>query len=168
MDKEFLYRLESTLKNIRNTLLLNETIRTLLYYESDELNKEVEVPAMELVANNIVLRPIVEIDNDELANKKVFISITMPVMSFTTYDEADYAFKISVMADKSVWTYTDKDGNTNIRLYRLCQEIINELEGKKYDVAGVLEFQQMLETILDKTIAGKSLLFAASEGVGEV
>ena len=61
MDKEFLYRLESTLKDIRNTLLLNENIRTLLYYDSADLADSQEVPAMELVADNILLRPVVEI-----------------------------------------------------------------------------------------------------------
>lgn len=101
MDKEFLYRLESTLKDIRNTLLLNENIRTLLYYDSADLAESQEVPAMELVADNILLRPVVEIDNDELANKKVFMTVSMPTMSFTSENSVDYAIKITIMADKT-------------------------------------------------------------------
>lgn len=101
MDKEFLYRLESTLKDIRNTLLLNENIRTLLYYDSADLADSQEVPAMELVADNILLRPVVEIDNDELANKKVFMTVSMPTMSFTSENSVDYAIKITIMADKT-------------------------------------------------------------------
>lgn len=167
MDKEFLYRLESTLKDIRNTLLLNENIRTLLYYDSADLAESQEVPAMELVADNILLRPVVEIDNDELANKKVFMTVSMPTMSFTSENSVDYAIKITIMADKTAWNYQNQNGDTCIRLYRLAQEVINELEGKKYSIAGKIYFSQMLETVLDKTIVGKSLLFYAEEGVGD-
>lgn len=168
MDKTFLYRLESTLVKVRQKLLLNDKIRTLLYYDSADLAEKVETPAMELVAGNILLRPVIEIDNDELANKKLFIAISMPAMNFTDENAVDYAIKISIMADKTMWNYVDENGEQKIRLYQIAQEVINELEGEKFDTASALLFEQMLETTLDKTITGKSLLFSTDDGVGDV
>lgn len=168
MDKTFLYRLESTLVKVRQKLLLNDKIRTLLYYDSADLAEKVETPAMELVAGNILLRPVIEIDNDELANKKLFIAISMPAMNFTDENAVDYAIKISIMADKTMWNYVDENGEQKIRLYQIAQEVINELDGEKFDTASALLFEQMLETTLDKTITGKSLLFSTDDGVGDV
>ena len=65
--------------------------------------------------------------------------------------------------DKTNWVY---DGD-KIRVYRLAQLVINKLDGVKYDCATELQFEQMLETVTDKTTTGKSLLFSIVDGVGE-
>jgi hypothetical protein len=75
----------------------------------------------------------------------------------------EYAIKVSVQVDKTNWVFDDN----KIRVYRLAQEVINELDGEKYDCATELAFEQMLETITDKTVTGKSLLFSIVDGVGE-
>ena len=173
MDKEFLIRLESTLGQIKRDLLLDADIRKLLYYDSAKMAElkseenipfeELDVPAIELVRGNIFLQPIVEVDNQPPFDKKVFMSITSPSMGFETADSVEYAIKISIQMDKTNWVY---DGD-KIRVYRLAHLVINKLDGVKYDCATELQFEQMLETVTDKTTTGKSLLFSIVDGVGE-
>ena len=173
MDKEFLIRLESTLRQIKRDLLLNTDIRKLLYYDSSKIAElkseenipfeELDIPAIELVRDNIFLQPIVEVDNQPPYDKKVFMSITSPSMGFENADSVEYAIKISIQMDKTNWVY---DGD-KIRVYRLAQLVVNALDSKKYDCATELMFEQMLETVTDKTTTGKSLLFSIVDGVGE-
>jgi hypothetical protein len=173
MDKTFLLRLESTLSKIKKTLLLNEDLRKLLFYDSATIVQEkeenaisfedLEVPAIELVRDNIFLQPVVEVDIQPPFNKKVFIAITSPSMGFESDDSVEYAIKISIQMDKTNWVYDDN----KIRVYRMAQLIINDLDGVKCDCATELTFEQMLETITDKTVTGKSLLFSVVDGVGE-
>ena len=173
MDKKFLLRLESTISSIKKTLLLNEDIRKLLFYDSKTIAtkkseenipfEELDVPAIELVRDNIFLQPIVEIDNQPPFNKKVFIAITSPSMGFESEDSVEYAIKVSIQMDKTNWVFDDN----KIRVYRLAQLVLNELDCKKYDCDTEVQFEQMLETITDKTVTGKSLLFSVVDGVGE-
>lgn len=173
MDKKFLLRLEGTISSIKKTLLLNEDIRKLLFYDSKTIAtkkseenipfEELDVPAIELVRENIFLQPIVEIDNQPPFNKKVFIAITSPSMGFESEDTVEYAIKVSIQMDKTNWVFDDN----KIRVYRLAQLVVNELDGKKYDCATEVQFEQMLETVTDKTTTGKSLLFSVVDGVGE-
>ena len=173
MDKTFLIRLENTLRDIRKALLLNSDIRKLLYYDSSTIQtrkeednisfEDLDTPPIELVQGNIFLQPIVEVDVEPPFDKKIFIAISSPSMGFETADSVEYAIKISVQMDKTNWIYDDN----KIRVYRLAQLIINELDGKKYDCATELTFEQMIETITDKTVTGKSLLFSIVDGVGE-
>lgn len=173
MDKEFLIRLENTLSKTKKTLLLNEEIRKLLFYDSSTIQlqkqenntsfEDLSTPPIELVRGNIFLQPIVEVDNDPPFNKKVFISITSPSMGFVDVNSVEYAIKVSIQVDKTNWVYDD----SKIRVYRIAQEVINVLDGMKYDCATELSFEQMLETVTDKTVTGKSLLFSLVDGVGE-
>jgi hypothetical protein len=115
------------------------------------------------VRDNIFLQPVVEVDIQPPFNKKVFIAITSPSMGFESDDSVEYAIKISIQMDKTNWVYDDN----KIRVYRMAQLIINDLDGVKCDCATELTFEQMLETITDKTVTGKSLLFSVVDGVGE-
>ena len=173
MDKTFLIRLEHTLQRIKKDLLLDEDIRKLLYYDSSKIAEfkseenipfdELDVPAIELVRGNIFLQPIVEVDIQPPFDKKIFMAITSPSMGFAEADSIEYAIKISIQMDKTNWVYDDD----KIRVYRLAQLVINKLDGVKYDCATELQFEQMLETLTDKTVTGKSLLFSIVDGVGE-
>ena len=173
MDKKFLIRLEHTLQQIKKDLLLDKDIRKLLYYDSSKIAEfkseenipfdELDVPAIELVRDNIFLQPVVEVDIQPPFDKKIFMAITSPSMGFAEADSIEYAIKISIQMDKTNWVYDDD----KIRVYRLAQLVINKLDGVKYDCATELQFEQMLETITDKTVTGKSLLFSIVDGVGE-
>ena len=84
-------------------------------------------------------------------------------MGFESEDSVEYAIKVSIQMDKTNWVFDDN----KIRVYRLAQLVVNELDGKKYDCATEVQFEQMLETVTDKTTTGKSLLFSVVDGVGE-
>ena len=173
MDKTFLLRLESTLSQIKKTLLLDAELRKLLFYDSETIRlkaeenglsfDELEVPAIELVRDNIFLQPIVQVDVEPPFNKKVFIAVTSPSMAFLKGDSIEHAIKISIQMDKTNWVY----GSNQIRVYHMAQLVVNALNGKKFDCATELSFEQVLETITDKTVTGKSLLFSVVDGVGE-
>lgn len=173
MDKQFLKRLAETLKQIKADLLLVPEIRKLLYYDSDVIKTTEEeektlfvdmpVPDMQLAKEHIFLQPIIEVDNEPPFNKKTFIAVTSPSMGFDTENSVEYTIKISIQCDKTNWIY----GKDNIRVYDLAQEVVNCLEGRKYACALKLRFEQMLETVTDKVVTGKSLLFSIGDGVGE-
>lgn len=163
MDKKFLLRLEKTIKEIRNKLLLNESLRKLLYYESDELTEDAEVPSIQLVKDNIFLQPVVKIDVNPPFNKKMFIAITCPASGFNGYNEADHAIKVSVMAHDTAWVY----GDGCIRVLHMMQEIINDLDHVKFACATKLIYEQALQTTIDETTGGYSIMFSVTDGVGE-
>lgn len=164
MDRSCFLRLEDTIFNIKKDLLLNSKIRKLLFYESsdiDNLDTKEDV-SVELVKDNIFIQPVLEIDNEPPFNKKVFISITNPttVMGAPTNDNS---IKITIMMDKSMWIIGNKT-----RIYSLMQEIYNTIEGKKYACSDNLELVEIIDTIIDKTVYGKSMMFGVFDGSGEI
>ncbi len=168
MDKYFILRLESSLKAIKRKLLLNEKIRTLLYYDSDfmaENEGNLEVPSIQLVKDNIFLQPVVSNDIDPPFNKKNYIAITTSNSGFMggTALMADHSIKISVMVHKTNWIY----GKDNIRLLHLWQEIINEIDGFKASCSNAFEYEQALQTVIDESMTGYSIIFSIVDGLGD-
>lgn len=164
MDNKFLLRMEKTLKDIKSRLLVNDTIRTLLYYESDEITDNVAVPSIQIVKDHIYLQPIVDTDVTEPFNKKNYIAITLSVGNAESPNTITYAIKISVMCHETCWTY----GDNHIRALRIMQEVINDIDGVKFACATKLNFEQLLQTITKKEITGYTLLFSVGDGTGEV
>lgn len=146
MDKKFLIRLNNSYKQIKTRLLLNEKIRTYLYY--DEIDDNTEVPPVNLVSSHIFLQPVVDSDVNEPFNKKNYISITIPEGDRAT-NKMDYTVRIIIMSEKTDW-----DINGDIRPLILAQEVINELEGEKFDLANKLVFTGIVETVTNKDITG--------------
>lgn len=168
MDKYFILRLESSLKAIKRKLLLNEKIRTLLYYDSDymaENEGELVVPSIQLVKDSIFLQPVVSNDIDPPFNKKNYIAITATTSGFIGGATlmADHAIKISVMVHKTNWVYYED----NIRLLHLMQEIINEVDGLKTACSNALEYEQAIQTVIDENMTGYSIIFSIIDGLGE-
>ena len=169
MDKYFVLRLESSLKAIKRKLLLNEKIRTLLYYDSDYMQENKDTlsdPGIQLVKDNIFLQPVVSNDIDPPFNKKNYIAITAAASGFTQQSElaADHAIKISVMVHKTNWVY-DED---SIRVLHLIQEIINDLDGYKTACSNSLVYEQMLQTVIDESMTGYSVMFSIVDGLGVI
>lgn len=168
MDKYFILRLESSLKAIKRKLLLNEKIRILLYYDSDymaENESELVVPSIQLVKDSIFLQPVVSNDIDPPFNKKNYIAITTTASGFAggTSLMADHAIKISVMVHKTNWIY----GEDKIRLLHLMQEIINEVDGLKAECSNTFEYEQALQTVIDESMTGYSIIFSIVDGLGD-
>ena len=167
MDRYFILRLEKTLKNIKRKLLTNEKIRTLLYYDSDYINENqnnLTVPGIQLVKDNIFLQPVVSNDIDPPFNKKNYIAITATTSGFTGSSVlmAEHAIKVSIMTHKTNWIY----GDNNIRILHLIQEVINELDGYKFACSNALEYEQALQTVIDESMTGYSVIFSIVDGLG--
>lgn len=167
MDKYFILRLESSLKAIKRKLLLNEKIRTLLYYDSEDILEplgETQDPGIQLVKDNIFLQPVVSNDIDPPFNKKNFIAITAAGSGFTQQSvlSAEHAIKISVMVHKTNWIY----GDNNIRILHLVQEIINTLDGCRFSCSNDLVYEQLLQTVIDESMTGYSVIFSIVDGLG--
>lgn len=163
MDKAFVLRVEKTIKDIKKKLLMNEKLRKLLYYESEDLTSDCEVPTIQLVKDNIFTQPIVEIDVEPPFNKRMFISITLAASGFASANEVDHAIKVSVMAHNKNWTYDDG----KIRVLHMMQEVINELDGAKFACAAKLSYEQALQTTIDSSTNGYAIMFGVTDGTGE-
>lgn len=162
MDKNVLIRLESTMRSIKTQLLLNENIRKLLFYTEIEDLEEVETPSINAVKSNIFLQPIIDVDVEPPFNKKNYITITVPD-SRKRPNDIDYVFRVIVQCDKTCWTY----GEGFIRPLRICQEILNTIEGQRFSCAGQLKFDSLVETVTNKTVSGYSILFSLLDGIGD-
>lgn len=163
MDNKFILRVEKVIQSIKAKLLLNEEIRKLLFYESDEIVEDVEIPTIQLVEGNIFTQPVVNVTTEPPFNKKIFIAISLSASGFKTYNEVDHAIKIAVMCHSSDWIY----GAGKVRVLHLVQEVINELDSKKFACAEVLEYEQLMQTVINEDITGYSIIFSVADGVGE-
>lgn len=164
MDKKFILRVEKTIQEIKRRLLLNEEIRKLLYYESEALVDGVAVPSIQLVENNIFTQPVVNVTTEPPFDKKIFIAISLSASGFKNINEVDHAIKIAVMCHSSNWVY----GNGRVRVLHLIQEVINELDSEKFACAEILEYEQLLQTVVNEDITGYSIIFSVADGVGEL
>ena len=98
MDKNFLLRLNKSFKQIKTQLLLNEKIRTLLYY--DIVNDSTVVPVIDQVKDHIFIQPVIDVDVTEPFNKKNYITITVPEGERVS-NKMNYVIRIIIMCDKS-------------------------------------------------------------------
>lgn len=160
MDREFLLRLNDTFKSIRTKLLLNDKIRTLLYYDSFDENTA--APPIELAAEHIFTQPVITTDTVEPFNKKNYITITVPTGDIKG-NSIDYVCRIIIMCEKSSW-----NSNGNIRPLLIAQEVINTLHKTQFKLAGSLNFDSIVETVTTKDVYGYSLLFNTTDGISDI
>lgn len=159
MDKQFLIRVNNSFKQIKTQLLLNEKIRSYLYWDDVENNP---TPSIEAVKDYVYTQPVVDVETVEPFDKKNYITITLP-QGEKDDNRVDYIIRIIVMSDKNNWNVGD-----DIRPLILSQEIINTLDGYKTYFSGFLSFDSLVETITTKDVMGYSLLFLVSDGVSDV
>lgn len=167
MDKYFVLRAEKSLKMIKRKLLLNDKIRKLLYYDSSALidGENIDIPSPQLVKDNIFLQPVVSNDIDPPFNKKNYIAITLAASGFAGQADlaAEHAIKIAVMVHKTNWIFGE---DNNIRVLHLFQEIVNELDGLRLACSNTLMYEQALQTVIDESMTGYSIMFGIVDGLG--
>lgn len=98
MDRNFLIRVNDSLKQIKTKLLLDEDIRKLLYY--DVVDDNTVAPAIEQVKDHIFLQPIIKTETTEPFNKKNYITLTIPEGDLDG-NKIEYVVRVVVMCDKS-------------------------------------------------------------------
>ena len=160
MDKEFLKRVNNSLKQIKTKLLLDEDIRKLLYY--DVINNDTLSPVIDQVKDHIFLQPIIDIETTEPFNKKNYITLTIPEGELTNH-KMGYVIRVIIMCDKSTWEL-----NGDIRPLLIAQLVSNILDGLKTEFSNVLKFSSIVETVTSKDVVGYSMLFDATDGISDV
>lgn len=161
MDTKFLFRLESTMRDVKQQLLLDEDMRKWLFYENIENLENMAVPSIASCKNHIFLQPIVDTDVTPPFDKLNYITITVPESAIG--NKINYVFRVIVMCDKRCWTYDDD----RIRPLHMTQKIINILDGKKFKCAAPLSVSKIIETVTNKTMYGYSIIFGLSDGLGD-
>lgn len=157
MDKNFLMRVNNTLKRIKTTILLNDEVRKLLWYS----NETTAIPTVEQVADHVFLQPVISVETTEPFNKKNYITLTIPEGTKAS-NKMEYTLRIIVMSDKSDWNI---DGD--IRPLLIAQNIINDLNNVKFDFSNPLCFDSIVETVTSKDVCGYSILFNVVDGVSD-
>ena len=160
MDKEFLIRVNDSLKKVKTQILLNEKIRTMLYF--DNIDEDTIAPSIEQVADHIFIQPIIKVETTEPFNKKNYITITVPE-SGRSVNKMEYTFRIIVMCDKSCW-----DLNGDIRPLLISQEIVNIFENFKLELSNTMQFNSLVETVTNEDVYGYSILFEVSDGISDL
>ena len=160
MDKKFLLRLDDTFKSIRTKLLLNEAIRTMLYY--DVVNENTPVPPIQLAAEHVFTQPVIKVGTTEPFNKRNYITITGPEGD-KNGTKIGYVVRIIIMCDKSSWNL-----NGSARPLLIAQEIINELDNEKFQLSGSLAFNSIVETVTSEDVYGYSILFDVVDGIIDI
>lgn len=160
MDKTFLIRMNNAFKKVRTQLLLNDKIRSLLYY--DVIEADTVAPEIEQAAEHIFIQPIVDVDAKEPFNKKNYITITIPEGQRED-NRMDYVFRVIVMCEKSTWSI---EGDSRPLL--VAQEVVNILDGFKTELSNTLMFTGIVETVTNKDVCGYSVLFEVSDGISDV
>lgn len=160
MDKNFLLRLNKSFKQIKTQLLLNEKIRTLLYY--DIVNDSTVVPVIDQVKDHIFIQPVIDVDVTEPFNKKNYITITVPEGERVS-NKMNYVIRIIIMCDKSSWNLND-----DVRPLLIAQEVCDTLDGFKTELSNKLVFSNIVETVTSKDVYGYSVLFDSADGISDI
>lgn len=160
MDKNFLKRVNDSLKQIKTKLLLDEDIRKLLYY--DVVNKDTVSPVIDQVKDHIFLQPIIDVETTEPFNKKNYITLTIPEGELNNHKMV-YVVRVIIMCDKSTWEL-----NGDIRPLLIAQLVSNILDGFKTEFSNALKFSNIVETVTSKDVVGYSILFDTADGISDV
>ena len=163
MDTKFILRVEKTIQEIKAKILMNEEVRKLLFYESDALVDGVEIPSVQMVEGNVFTQPVVNVTTEPPFNKKIFIAISLSASGFRAVNEVDHAIKVAIMCHSSDWIY----GENKVRVLHLAQEVINAIDGRKFACAERIDYEQLLQTVVNEDITGYSIIFSVADGVGE-
>ena len=160
MDKSFLLRVNNSLKKIKTQLLLNDSIRQKLYYET--IDETTPVPVIDQVKDHVYLQPVITVETMEPFNKQNYITITIPEGDKHN-NKMEYVVRVIVMSEKKSWNL-----NGDVRPLLISQEIINILDGYKLDFSNTLEFTNIVETVTSKDVYGYSILFGVVDGISDV
>lgn len=165
MDKEVFLRLESSLRQIKTTLLSDPELRKLLYYSSEEVKssledlKDVTIAAVD---GNIFLQMVVDLDTKPPFDKRNYISIYLSSGKCSDEDFMSYALNIQVSSEKHDWNLKGR-----IRPLLMASRVAALLDGKKLDMSGPIYFSSIQQVLVNDDVSGYALIFAAGDGAHE-
>lgn len=158
-----LSRIESTMAAIKTKLLSDETIRKLLFHDSNNaLN--MPAPRIEQVEKYITLKPIYDFENKEDYSQNSVINIhTTQAMPGGESKIVNGALQINVVCNEEKWELI----NSKIRPMQICNTIIKLIDNCKFTVSNKIVFDAMTDLIISKKLFGYALLFAITDGSEE-
>lgn len=159
-----LERIETTLAAIKNKLLADETIRKLLFHDSNNALNML-APQLKEVEEYITLRPIFEFENKEDYMQNSMINIyTTQVSPDEENNFINSLIQINVVCNGDKWELIDN----KIRPMQLCNKIIQLVNNCKFTVSNKLVFNTMTDLIISKKVYGYALLFEITDGSGKI
>lgn len=158
-----LTRVESTLAAIKTRLLNDETLRKLLFHDSNNALNML-APHIKETEKYITLKPIFEFENKEEYNQNSIINIYVTEI-IPTDEEVSLTgiLQINVACNIDIWDLIDN----KIRPLQICNRIIKLLNNKKFTISNKLILSNMTDLIINKKMIGYALLFEITDGSGE-
>ena len=155
-----LRRIQSTLAEIKATLLNNGIIRQLLCNDSNNcLN--METPTVKSAEKYITLRPVYQFENtDDYAQNGMINIVLSDGEPNDDYNMFDGIVQVNVVYNVDKWELIDN----KIRTLELANKVIELLNNKKFSVSNKLEFTNLQQLILSKQLVGYALLFVINDG----
>ena len=159
-----LERIQTTMSAIKTRLLNDKSIRQLIFYDSnDALN--IDAPSIKDTAEYITLRPIFEFENKENFEKNSMINIyTTQCVPVEDSKAIIAVLQVNVVCNLDIWELVDD----KIRPMQIADRVINLVDGHKFTVFNILEFNTMTDLIISKKMVGYALLFSITDGSGEI
>lgn len=155
-----LKRIQSTLAEIKATLLNNGVIRQLLCNDNNNcLN--METPTVKSAEKYITLRPIFQFENtDDYAQQGMINIFLVDGQPDDDVNMFSGVVQVNVVYNVDKWELIDN----KIRTLELANKVIELLNNKKFSVSHKIELTNLQQLILSKQLVGYALLFAIDDG----
>ena len=157
-----LTRIESTLAAIRTKLYNDETIRKLLFHDSNNA-LQMLAPQEAEVKDYITLKPVFEFENKEDYTQNSIINIYMTQTDpLEDVVGVDSTVQINVVCNVDIWELIDN----KIRPIQLVNRIIKLINGCKFTASNKLVLTTITDLIINKKMVGYAILFEITDGSG--
>lgn len=155
-----LNRIESTIAAIKRALLNDETIRKLMFNDSNNA-LQLSTPTVQQVDEYITTYPIFEFETQQNFEKNGMINIYI-IDGYPNKDHlaVDATVQINVVFNRDKWMLVDN----KIRPLQVANKIIQLVDNKKFTTSNPATLSRMQQLILNKKLVGYALLFDFTDG----
>lgn len=153
---------EQLIYRVQNTLLSNENIRKLLFYNTpDALEKEAPSKEQLMRENYILTQPMECLQTNSLENNQAtYVAVIIPRIEIESSNtNSSCIVKISTMCSQNIWSLNQN----RIRLFQLANEITKELNNNRFGIAGQLEVFLSELQIYTANYVGYDLVFVTQD-----
>lgn len=157
-----LSKIELTMAAIRTKLLEDETMRKLLFHDSNNALNML-APSKVSVEQYITLKPVLEFENKNEYNQNSMINIYLTdINPIDDVKACSGVLQVNVVCNTGVWELLDN----KIRPLQLSNRIIKLIHGCKFNVSNKLVLATISDLIINKKMIGYALLFDITDGSG--
>lgn len=157
-------RIESTMAAIKTKLLADDTIKKLLFNDTENALKGT-VPESKDVDKYITLKPVFEFENKQNYDQNSMINIYMTQAAPSDEDKSvTAAIQVNVVCNTDVWNL---EGN-KIRPLQLASRIEELVNNAKFTASNKLVLSTVTDLIINKKMVGYALIFEITDGSGTI